>query len=176
MGHAVRNINAILIFVALIAIVALATWFQWRYGDQNNLGMFIVTAMTALGTCGVTILTIFPYVPRDKLNAYLCKRKKTMYIMIYNRGNHTVYLGTDKYHTAEEFDPYALWWSTKYNCTETNSRQLYAQPGDNMAVPPRGTIGFPVNPKVFGKKDLNKIYIQVLTSSGYRIEVKNMLK
>lgn len=171
-----RNIKTFLIFGILIIIVALAMWFQWHYGEPADTGMFVVTAMTALGTCGVTLLTVFPYVPRDKLRAYLCKRKKTMYIMIYNRGNHTVYLGTDRYHTAEEFDPYALWWPNKNNCTEFNSRQLYAHPGDNMAVPPRGTIGFPVSQKTFGKNDLNKIKIQVLTSSGYRIEVKNMLK
>ncbi len=171
-----RNIKAILIFFVLTACVALATWFQWQYGDHTNLGMFIVTAMTALGTCGVTIFSVFPYVPRDRLYAELRLRKNKMHIMIRNKGNHTVYLGSDKYHTAEGWDCYALWWNDKNNCTEQNSKPIYCRPGDNLAVPSRATIGYPINPKVFGKKDLNRVYIQVLTSSGYRIEVKNRLK
>lgn len=170
-----RNITAISIFGILGLVVIIATVFQLKYAPIENLGAFIVTAMAALGTCGVTIFSVFPYLPKDRLEATLCRRKKTMYIMIYNKGNHTVYLGSDKYHTAEEYDPYALWWPTKNNCTEKNSRQIYAHPGDNMAVPPHGTIGFPVSPKVFGKHDLNKIRIQVLTSSGFRIEVKNTI-
>ena len=86
-----------------------------------------------------------------------------------------IYLGADKYHTAEYVDAYALWWPTNKNCSEFNSRHLYAQPGDNMALQPRGTIGYPVNPKVFGKHDINKIKIQITTSNGYRIDVQNKL-
>lgn len=168
-----RNITAFSLFGILGLIIALAVFFQLRYASMANLGAFIVTAMAALGTCGVTIFSVFPYVPKDRLEASLCRRKKAMYIMIRNKGNHTVYLGTDKYHTAEEFDPFALWWPTNTNCTEKNSCQIEAKPGDNMAVPPHGTIGFPINQKIFGKRDLNKIKIQVLTSSGYRIDVKN---
>lgn len=167
-----RNIKAILIFFVLMVFIALAAWFHWHYGEPASTGMFIVTAMTALGTCGVTILTVFPYVPRDRLEAALCLRKNKMHLKIYNKGNHTVYLGSDKYHTAEYSDCYALWWSDKNNCTEKNSKPIYCLPGDNMAVPPHTTIGYPISPKVFGKKDLNKIKIEVLTSSGFRIEAK----
>lgn len=170
-----RNVTAISIFSVLVLVVVIAMALQLKYAPIDTLGAFIVTAMAALGTCGVTIFSVFPYLPKDRLEATLCRRKKTMYIMIYNKGNHTVYLGSDKYHTAEEYDPYALWWPSKNNCTEKNSRQIEARPGDNMAVPPRGTIGFPINPKIFGKHDLNKIKIQVLTSSGFRIDVKIML-
>lgn len=170
-----RNITAISFFTYLIILVVIATYFQFVYADDTEWGIFIVTAMAALGTCGVTVFSVFPYIPRDRLEATLCCRRKTMYIMICNKSNHTVYLGTDKYHTTEEFDPYALWWPTKNNCTEKNSRQIFAHPGDNMAVPPHATIGFPVNPKIFGKHNLDKIKIQVLTSSGFRIDVKNTI-
>lgn len=170
-----RNITAIIIFSFLLCIVAVATYCHIRFGHIDTIGMFIVTALTALGTCGVTVLNVFPYKHKDKLEAVLCKRKGKLYIMIYSKCNHTVYLGSDKYHTAEYFDAYALWWPQSKQCTEFNSRALFVNPGDNMAVPPRGTIGYPVNQKVFGKHDLNKIRIQVMTSNGYRIEVKNAL-
>lgn len=61
-----------------------------------------------------------------------------------------IYLGADKYHTAEYVDTYPLWWPDDKNCTEFNSNHLYVNPGDNMALQSRGTIGYPVNPKVFG--------------------------
>lgn len=170
-----RNLSAIIIFGVLLLIVAVATVFQIKLGDSANLGMFIVTAMAALGTCGVTILSVFPFTHKDRLEAILCKRKGKLYIMIYSKCNHTVYLGYDKYHTAEYVDAYALWWATSGEKTEYNSKHLYVQPGDNMAVPPRGIIGYKINPKVFRNHDINKITIQIMTSNGYRIPVKNQL-
>lgn len=170
-----RNITAIIIFSFLLCVAAAAAYFHIHFGHLDTIGMFIVTALAALGTCGVTILSVFPYTPRDKLEAVLCKRKGKLYIMIYSKCNHTVYLGSDKYHTAEYVDAYALWWPAESDKTEFESNHLYVNPGDNMAVPPRGTIGYPVNQKVFGKHDLNKITIQIMTSSGYRIPVKNQL-
>lgn len=171
-----RNITAIAIFVILVCLVGFATYCHLRFGQIDTIGVFIVTALAALGTCGVTILSVFPYQHKDKLDAVLCKRKKTMYIMIYSKCNHTVYLGSDKYHTAKYFDAYALWWPKKQKQTELNSRQLYVRPGDNMAVPPRSTIGYVINPKVFGKRNLDDVVIQVMTSNGYRIPVRNILK
>ena len=103
------------------------------------------------------------------------KNPDMVYLDTNEMDNDEEYLGSDKYHTAEYFDAYALWWPQSKQCTEFNSRALFVNPGDNMAVPPRGTIGYPVNQKVFGKHDLNKIRIQVMTSNGYRIEVKNAL-
>lgn len=170
-----RNITAIIIFSFLICVAIVAAYFHIHYGHIDTIGMFVVTALTALGTCGVTILSVFPYTPKDKLDAILCKRKGKLYIMIYSKCNHTVYLGSDKYHTAEYVDAYALWWPAESDKTEFESNHLYVNPGDNMAVPPRGTIGYPVDKKVFGKHDLNKIRIQVMTSNGYRVSVKNML-
>lgn len=170
-----RNLSAIIIFGVLLIIVAVATVFQIKLGDSANLGMFIVTAMAALGTCGVTILSVFPFCHKDRLEAILCKRRGKLFIMIYSKSNHMIYHGADKYHTAEYVDAYALWWPTDKNCNEFNSRHLYAKPGDIMVVQPRGTIGYPVNPKVFGKHDINKIKIQITTSNGYRIDVQNKL-
>lgn len=170
-----RNITAIIIFTFLLCVVMVATYCQIKFGQSGDVGLFIVTALTALGTCGVTILSVFPFSHKDRLDVILCKRKRRLYIMIYSKCNHTVYLGYDKYHTAEYVDAYALWWPTNKNCSEFNSRHLYAQPGDNMALQPRGTIGYPINPKVFGKHDINKIKIQITTSNGYRIDVQNRL-
>ena len=170
-----RNLTASIIFAILAIIVVIALGFHLYYGDKANLGIFIVTSMAALGTCGVTILNLFPYVPKDKLEAVLCWRKKTLLIMVTSKSNHTIYLGMDKYHTAEYEDSYALWWPNDKNCTEFNSRPIFTTPGDNVAVPPRVTVGYPINPKIFGKNDLNKIKIVVCTSSGYRIGIKKQL-
>lgn len=170
-----RNITAISIFIGLATIVAIASICQFLYADNSEIGMFIVTAMAALGTCGVTIFSVFPYVPKDRLEATLCKRGKGTWIMIHNKGNHTVYLGSDKYHTAEYWDAYALWWPNSHNCTEKNSRHLYVKPGDNMAIPPKATIGYKISLKTFGNHNINNIFIQIMTSSGYRIKVINRL-
>lgn len=170
-----RNIQAIVIFGVLLAIVLIAFCLQVQFGNNNSLGMFIVTAMAAIGTCGVTILNVFPYVPKDKLEAILCKRKGKLCIMIYSKSNHMIYLGSDKYHTAEYVDSYALWWPEGVECTEFNSNHIYVNPGDNLALQPHGTIGYPINPKVFGKHDINKVKIQITTSNGYRIDVQNRL-
>ena len=67
-----RNLTAGIVFCVLLLCVIIAGILHVRYGDMGELGMFVVTAMTALGTCGVIILSLFPYVPRDKLEATLC--------------------------------------------------------------------------------------------------------
>lgn len=164
-----------MIFGALVIIVLAALCLQVLFGDNNTLGMFVVTAMAALGTCGVTILNVFPYVPKDKLKAVLCERKGKLCIVIYSKSNHTIYLSSDKYHTAEYVDAYAVWWPSGVKCTEFNSNHLYANLGDNMAVPPHAVIGYQINPKVFGNNNVHKIRIQVMTSSGYCIDVQNRL-
>ena len=85
-----RNLSAIIIFGVLLLIVAVATVFQIKLGDSANLGMFIVTAMAALGTCGVTILSVFPFCHKDRLEAILCKRRGKLFIMIYSKSNHMI--------------------------------------------------------------------------------------
>lgn len=170
-----RNLTASIIFIFLIIIVGIALFFQIMYSDRSTLGMFIVTAMAALGTCGVTILNIFPYIPKDKLTAVLCYRNKKLWILVTNHTNHTVYLGMDKYPIAEYPDAFALWWKTNKNCNELNSNPILTNPGDNVAIPPKVTVGYPINHKIFRKNDLNKIKIVVCTSSGYRINVEKRL-
>lgn len=170
-----RNLSAILIFMGLAAVVAIAAVRQYLYAEVPEWGMFIVTAMAALGTCGVTIFSVFPYVPADRLEAKLCKRSKGIWIMIYNKGNHTVYLGVDKYHTAEYWDAYAVWWPDNTNCTEKNSKHPYVKPGDNVAISPKATIGYKLPKSPFGQHDINKVFIQVMTSSRYRIDVQKDL-
>ena len=65
-----RNVTAISILGILGLVVVIATALQLKYAPIENLGIFIVTAMAALGTCGVTIFSVFPYLPKDRLDKF----------------------------------------------------------------------------------------------------------
>ena len=45
-----RNLTAGIVFCVLLLCVIIAGILHVRYGDMGELGMFVVTAMTALGT------------------------------------------------------------------------------------------------------------------------------
>ena len=170
-----RNTTLFITFFVLIFLTLIAASLQWYYGNNDNWGMFVVTALTAIGTCGVTILNVFPYEKKDKLEAVIYFWKNGIRLTITNKTNHTIYLGTDRYAVPQHFQDYARWWPTDKKCNPDDGGRLWAKPGDNLAVPPRSSICSPINPKVFGKNELSKLKIQVLTSSGYRFDVKNNL-
>lgn len=140
--------------------------------------MFIVTVLTAIGTCGVTILNIFPFRHRDKIEAEVIFKKKMILIIIKNKTNHTIYMGADKHAFCKYPENYGLWWPNEkqFLIPLNNPRHLLTNPGDNLAVPPRSTIFYVINPRIFGKNPLDKLKIQVMTSSGYKFDVKNKLK
>jgi len=169
-----RNITFFVIFSILIALAIAAMGFQLCYGNKDNLGIFLVTALTAIGTCGVTILSIFPYEHKDKLESVVYFWKNSIRLKITNKTNHITYLGTDKYATSKYYDAYARWWSTE-KCNPDDGNDLLANPGDNLAIPPKSSIYYLISPKIFGRNKLSKLKIQVLTSSGYRFDVKNNL-
>ena len=170
-----RNRALFIFFTVLIVLTAIAVSFHLEYGNKENMGLFLVTALTAIGTCGVTILNVFPYKHKDKLEAVLYRTKKEIRLDITNKGNHRIYLGSDEYPISECGDSYAVCWPANEKRTSENTRAFFAYPGDNLTIPARSTIWFPINPKVFGRYKPNKLKIQVLTSSGYRFDVINKL-
>jgi len=165
-------------FVLLIALIVIAAVFQLCYGNKDNFGIFLVTALTAIGTCGVTILNVFPYEHKDKLEAKIYYYKKGIRLAIDNKSNHPVYLGTDDYSTSDYHELLFRWWPTDKDYDfehPDNGRDYFAQPGANLVIPPRSSIWFPITPKPFGKNNLSNLKIRIFTSSGYKFDVQNNL-
>ena len=172
-----RNIAAAILFFVLLVIVGVATYYHITCGHEDMTGMFIVTAMTALGTCGVTILSLFPYVPKDDLAPELYVREDgVMMLRIRNKTGHTTYIGSDKRDTALFREDYAFWYPENAETIFDNGHALYTNPGDNLAVPPYLSIYYPIDKTIFGGHDITKIKMQVRTSSGYIFDVKNNVK
>jgi len=171
----VRNKALYIFFIVLIALVAIAAYFHFHYANKDSIGIFIVTALAAIGTCGVTILTVFPYEPRDNLDAEVSFRKnKQIWLTIENKTNHTIYLGSDNYSISDYGEDYAVWWVGEKK--ENNLKHLFVSQGDNLAITPKGKIYYIIDRKVFSKNPLDKIQIQIRTSSVYRFNVKNKLR
>lgn len=171
-----RNITAIIIFTFLLCIVMVATYCQIKFGQSGDVGLFIVTALTALGTCGVTILSLFPYIPKDRLSPDLYMRKDGVVMLrIFNKTNHTVYIGSDKHDTACCSEDYAFWYPEDAEINFDNAKILYTKPGDNLAIPPHLSIYYPIDRRIFGGHNLTKIRMQIRTSSGYVFNVNNKI-
>jgi len=162
-------------FSILIILVIIATVFHIQYATRDTFGIFIVTALAAMGTCGVTILNVFPYEHKDKLEPVIYFRKKDIYLKITNKTNHRIYIGYDKYPYSKYADNYGVWWPTNTECTSDNATPLYAKPGDNLTISPKGSIYYQIDPQIFGRNDLSKLKIQIFTTSGDRFDVKNEL-
>ncbi len=56
----------------------------------------IFGGLTALGTCSVVILSVFPIKKVDNVTGKLVKEKDRIYIKLFNNSAYTVYLGYDK--------------------------------------------------------------------------------
>jgi hypothetical protein len=172
-----RNLAAVILFFVLLIIVGIATYYHIAFGNEDMTGMFMVTAMTALGTCGVTVLSLFPYVPKDVLEPELYMREDGQIMLrIHNKTSHTTYIGSDRHDTSIFREDFAFWYPGDVEITFDNAHTIYTNPGDNLAVPPYLSIYYPINKKIFGKCDVTKIKMQVRTSSGYIFDVKNKVK
>lgn len=172
-----RNVAAAIMFFILFIIVVVTIYYQVAFGQKDIIGMFIVTAMTALGTCGVTILSLFPYVPKDVLEPEIYVREDGLIMLrIRNKTGHTTYIGSDKHDTSIFREDFAFWYPDDVEITFDNAHTIYTNPGDNLAVPPYLSIYYPIDKKIFGKCDITKIKMQIRTSSGYIFDVKNNVK
>ena len=163
------------VFSILIVMVVIATILHVQYATKDTFGIFFVTALTALGTCGVTILNVFPYEPKDKVKSVIYFSKKDIHLRITNKTNHRIYIGYDKYPYSPYPDNYGVWWPTDTNCTPDNATPLYAKPGDNLTISPKGSIYYQIDRSIFKRNKLSKLKIQIFTTSGDRFDVKNEL-
>lgn len=173
-GYNVRNFA----FYLFLILIILAIRYAWiNLGPEQDLGMFIVMSLTALGTCCVTILNVFPYCHKDRLKAELYYRKDGLIMLkIKNKTNHIVYIGNDKHSMSEFHEDYAIWWPDKNMNDFDDACLLYTNPGDNLAIPPKMTIYYPINEEEFAGVDVSKINMLIRTSNGDRCWVKNNLK
>lgn len=164
-------------FYLFLILICIAIGYAWKnLGPEQDVGMFIIMSLTALGTCCVTILNVFPYHHKDRLEAELYYGKnKQIILRIKNKTNHTVYIGSDKHSMSDFNEDYAVWWPNKNMDDFEDSHMLYTNPGDNLAIPPKLSIYYPINKKEFMGCDLAKIKMLIHTSEGYRCLVKNNL-
>ncbi|MBP9999495.1 MAG: hypothetical protein KBT14_02230 [Proteobacteria bacterium] len=161
-------------FVLLILIAIVYAWSN--LGPDQDIGMFIIMALTALGTCGVTILNVFPYHHTDKLASELYYRKDGQIMLrIKNETNHTVFIGSDKHSMSCFREDYAIWWPSQQMNSFDDAYMLYTNPGDNLAIPPKMVIYYPIDEQEFMGYELSKIKMLVRTSEGSRCWVKNNL-
>ncbi|MDR1695452.1 MAG: hypothetical protein LBR69_02310 [Endomicrobium sp.] len=170
-----RNIKTGIFFFVLILLALIAFYLQLSYGNKDDLGIFIVTALTAIGTCGVTVLNVFPYEHKEKVKAVIYFFKNEIRLTIENKTNRVVYLGTDKYSVSEYPEVYAKWWPSDKNYNPDDKHDLAAKPGDNLAIPPRGRIYYTIDQSIFKGNVLSKLKFEILTSSGNRHVVRNDL-
>ena len=164
-------------FYLFLILILLAIGYAWKnLGPEQDFGMFLITSLTALGTCCVTVLNIFPYYHKDRLDAELYYGKnKQITLKIKNKTNHTVYIGSDNHSMSFFSEDYAIWWPNKDMDDFEDAHMLYTNPGDNLAIPPNLVIYYPIDKKEFKGVDVTKIKMLVHTSKGDRYWVKNKL-
>lgn len=166
-----------LTFYLFLALILAAIGYAWtNLGQEQDLGVFIIMSLTALGTCCVSVLSVFPYRHKDKLEAELYYGKnRQITLKIKNKTNHTVYIGSDKHSMSGFNEDYAIWWPNKNMDDFENAHMLYTNPGDNLAIPPKLVIYYPINKKEFKGVNVKEIKMLVHTSEGDRCWVTNNL-
>ena len=164
----------IYLFVLVLGVIT-AACFKWC--NHPEIAKFILSAMTALGTCGVVCLTICPYKPQDKLSAILYNEPgdpNFFRIKITNKTNHTICLGLRK-----EYSPYPdnifIWWPKGVEKTYEKGVSLWSGEGDILSIPPQSSAFYPIDKRIFANEEQQNIRLQVQTNTGYKCDVVNRL-
>lgn len=136
---------------------------------------FIVSALTAFGTCGVTILSVFPYKHKDKLSAKLYKRTSDGRVMlkVINKTDHTIRLGASNLPLPHN-DNFLLWWKPGEELSLENARPIWSN-GVGLEIPPYDCVFFDFLPDELDGISTKDIIMQVRTNTGYKCNVKNEL-
>lgn len=171
-----RNGRLIIYLFMLVLCVIAAACFKWY--NHPEIAKFILSAMTALGTCGVVCLTICPYKPQDKLSAVLYYEPEdnpNIYkIKVMNETNHTVCLGLRK-----DYAPYPdnlfLWWPKGVEQTYEKARTIWYGPEFVLSIPPKSEAFYFIDKDRFANIDIKNIRMQVQTNTGYKCDVVNKL-
>jgi len=165
------------IFMGLLVIGILgALMLMVRKNNFHDLPLFIVSALTAFGTCGVMILSIFPYRHSDKLSARLYKRPSDGAIMlkVTNKTGRCVRLGASNLDSPHA-DNYAVWWEPGVEQTLENAHNICSMDGDVLVIPPYDSYFHQIDIGVFNGYPTNQIRLKVRTNTGYRCLAKNEL-
>lgn len=171
-----RNGVLFICFQFLILCILCAAWL--KLNGCSEMSDFILMALTASGTCGVVFLTIMPYKPQDKLSAVLYYEPEddpNIYkIKIINKTNHTICLGLRK-----DYAPYPdnlfLWWPKEIEKTYEKARTIWYGQDVVFSIPPKNVAFYRLQKSWFENVDMKNVKMQVLTNTGYKCDVVNML-
>ncbi len=163
------------LFMELLVIGILSSAILLCRDAESRWPVFIVSALAALGTCGVTILSIFPYKHKDKLNAILYRRGFDNQIMlkVINKTDHPVRLGASNLPLPHE-DNFILWWKLGEVQSLENARPIMRS-GVGLVIPPYDCVFFLILPEELEGESPKNIIMQVRTNTGYKCDVKNEL-
>lgn len=162
-------------FMQILIIGILVSAILLCKEDKPNWSMFIVSALTAVGTCGVTILSIFPYKHQDKLSARLYRRPadKKIMLQVINKTDHTVRLGASNLPLPHP-DNFILCWKPGEEPDLENACPIWSE-GVGLEIPPYDCVFFDFLPEFFDGIPAKDIIMQVRTNTGYKCIVKNAL-
>lgn len=170
-----RNGLLVMCVLLLVQAVLFAAWLRMHQHPEAS--KFILSALTAFGTCGVVFLTVMPYKPQDKLSAILYNEPgdpNFFRIKITNKTNHTICLGLRK-----EYSPYPdnifIWWPKGVEKTYEKGVSLWSREGDILSIPPQCSAFYPIEKRIFADEEQQNIRLQVQTNTGYKCDVVNRL-
>lgn len=163
------------LFMVLLIIGILFSAILLCRDDESKWPVFIVSALAALGTCGVTILSIFPYKYQDKLNAVLYRRESDGQIMlkVINKTDHTVRLGASNLPLPHP-DNFILWWKPGEELSLENARTEWID-GNALEIPPYDCAFFLLEANMFKGVSVKNVIMQIRTNTGYKCMVENKL-
>lgn len=170
-----RNGLLVMCVLLLVQAVLFAAWLRMHQHPEAS--KFILSALTAFGTCGVVFLTVMPYKPQDKLSAILYNEPgdpNFFRIKITNKTNHTICLGLRKDYTPYP-DNIFLWWPTGVDKIYEKAVSLWSVEGDILSIPPKCSAFYHVDKRIFAKENIKNIRMQVQTNTGYKCDVVNRL-
>ncbi|MBR4625864.1 MAG: hypothetical protein IKO56_10065 [Alphaproteobacteria bacterium] len=170
-----RNGVLIMYLLLLVLLILIAAWLKMH--QHPEAAKFILSALTALGTCGVVFLTVWPYKPQDKLSAVLYNEPDDPLfyrIKVTNQTDHTICLGLRKDYTPYP-DNIFLWWPTGVDKIYEKAVSLWSVEGDILSIPPKCSAFYHVDKRIFAKENIKNIRMQVQTNTGYKCDVVNRL-
>lgn len=156
----------------LILGVFFAAHLYFKYG-LLEIAKFIVDALTAIGTCGVVILSLFPYKHQDKLSAILYRRLSDGQIMlkVINKTDHSVRLGASNLPFLH-YDNFMLWWRPEEEQSLENAIPIW-RGGVGLVIPPHDCVFFCLYPEEFEGVSIKDVRMQIRTNTGYKCDVIN---
>lgn len=160
----------------LVLLVLIAAGLKMH--QHPEAAKFILSALTALGTCGVVCLTVCPYKPQDKLSAVLYyepEYEPNVYkVKITNKTNHTICLGLRKNETPYR-DNVFLWWPDGVAKIYERAVPIWSRKGDVLSIPPNSCSFYRLDKRMFINENSKNIRMQVQTNTGYKCDVVNRL-